>query len=922
MSFIKFLFAFVIAASAAWTCFAQAVVPGWLTDPTAMKEALGKDESYQPPEQFKYPYLSTYYVKPTVTTDEEVKVGIFVTDFESSKIRFLDDSHRFTAFLEYRLKDGVSKVLKLADLPSGDAEFNLGKLVAGNYELRVWAIDQKGRESHRVIHDFRVMSPAAREIPADKVYAMTEDDLAAYGIRNDGDLERVVHVSSNAVKVVKEKRANVPGYTVTIQLDPKTGELPYRAFGKASVIYDADYDKSLVESNAVATAQGLQKLIDEKAAAGYRKVVLLPGTYRISHEKPIDLPDAFTLDLGRSTLKLNQFTGEKCTMVRLASVSDAHLVGGTLEGDYWAHDYKGSEKDSEWVNGFLVSGDSWYCSVEDVTIREIVGYGGSNCIAKDNRGSLAFFCERLPKFAPGGLDAKTGEVDESDSYRFTTDFKSLRSITEKAGRRRLQISKYLGYQGVRTRSWQVTVAWYDADKKFLSSEIAWQFREMLIPEKAAYIRVSVEDKSLESVNPAVYTEELQLVAFRYPINCAIRNCRFERCRCVGYAAAQMKNWLFEGNFFTESGEAEAKCAFDAEDGADQMQDVYFLRNVFRKNPVNNSILTCSGHNFILEKNDGGIHFWGRTHSPCVRDNDIEQATFYCDSRLRSGYARFEENRCTKGIRLGVNDMKERPDNWDFVFSGKTFDGSRDDYKFEVGSAGRVVGCTFKNMPSLCIANAFACTMENCKGWFMKTRWLEVTMKDSLFKNFIGSNRLDRCHFVNSRLQGVGRSTLFLEGCDFTDCAVSGFGGSNVELKQCRFTGSVFEGGWWDHPVRMHFKNCAIATSEKSVFLNLGVYTIGDIHFEGCRISGKQALAHVRDLRPLQFFQGESPDRQLGRMSFKDVDWQSESKMVLTHGSGRNEALSSKSVSIDGSETDWPGGVTVATNLFPTWTLKK
>nr|MCR5752808.1 hypothetical protein [Kiritimatiellia bacterium] len=181
----------LFAIAAAQFAGAAPVLPGYLTDPSVLKDQMPEDGSYQPPEALKYPYVSTYYAKPTVTTGDAVKVGVFVTDFESSKIRFLDDSHRFTAFLEYRPKGGASKTLTLEDLPSGDAEFDLGRLPAGEYEMRVWAVDEQGRESHRVIHDFRVVAPADLKIPADKVYRMTEADLAAYGIRNDGDLERV-----------------------------------------------------------------------------------------------------------------------------------------------------------------------------------------------------------------------------------------------------------------------------------------------------------------------------------------------------------------------------------------------------------------------------------------------------------------------------------------------------------------------------------------------------------------------------------------------------------------------------------------------------------------------------------------------------------------------------------------------------------
>ncbi len=117
----------VAALGAVRLGFAQALVPGYLTDPTAVRDAVGRDESYQPPEAFKYPYVSTYYVRPTVTPDREVQVGFFVTDFDSSRIRFLDDSHRFSAFLEYRPVGGKSRTFVLENLKSGDAEFNLGR---------------------------------------------------------------------------------------------------------------------------------------------------------------------------------------------------------------------------------------------------------------------------------------------------------------------------------------------------------------------------------------------------------------------------------------------------------------------------------------------------------------------------------------------------------------------------------------------------------------------------------------------------------------------------------------------------------------------------------------------------------------------------------------------------------------------------
>ena len=909
------------AVVAAHFAGAAPVLPGYLTDPSVLKDQMPEDGSYQPPEALRYPYVSTYYVKPTVTTGDAVKVGFFVTDFESSKIRFLDDSHRFTAFLEYRPKGGASNVLTLADLPSGDAEFDLGRLPAGEYEMRVWAVDAKGRESHRVIHDFRVVDPADLEIPADKVYRMTEEDLAAYGIRNDGDLERVVHVATNGTStVVKEKRKGVPGYVVTVPLDPETGKLPWQAFKKAKVVYDEGYDKAAVEADAVKTALGLQKLVDEKAAAGFRRFVMLPGTYRLSWTNAVEVPSGLTLDLGEAILKQNGFTGSSSTLVRFASATDAHLVGGTLEGDYWEHDYAGSPNNSEWPTGFFLAGDTWYCSVEGVKVAEITGYGGQNGIAKDDKGWLSFFFERLPAFAPGGLDPRTGEVDASDEYRFTTDYKDLKPVLEK-GRGRLQISKFLGYQGRATRSWQMTVAWYDAEKRFLSAETAWQYREMWIPEGAAFLRVSVEDESAEAANES----GLAATAFRLPVNCAVKDCSFERCRCVGYAASAMKNMLFEGNFFTASGESAACCAFDAEDGWDQMQDVYFLRNVFRDNPRNNSILTCAGHNFVLEENDGDIYFWGRTHSPCVRGNRVGSATYRCDSRLRSGYGRFDGNEYAKAVHLGVNDS--RSDGWDYVLADLDLDGGSAPFVLDVGPAGRVVNCRFRNM-GVGIANAYACSFENCTDTssyqpFPGGRWYEVTVKDCDFNRFRLTNDWERCHFRGTKLGGFYGGRFAAKDCDFADCSIFGLREASLRFGGCTFEGTDLQGNWWEPPSGLLFKDCTIRTKDDAPFLRLGVYTVGRIGFDGCTVSGKQALVDVKDLRrialPPNADPEANPDRKPGSVLFRRTKWESEAGTVLTHAKDGNP--SPKKIAIVDRENDWPEGVAVAADLPPSWELK-
>jgi len=557
--------------------------------------------------------------------------------------------------------------------------------------------------------------------------------------------------------------------------------------------------------------------------------------------------------------------------------------------------------------GFNFTGACEYCTVEKVKVVDITGYGGGNGIGKDRRGGLQYCNEGLGTYTAGGLDPKTGAVDAKDTARFTTDFRPLAKV-KKLGR--IQVSKYLGYQGCSTRSWQLTVCWYDAAKKFISSETCWQYREMFIPAKAEFLSVSVEESNVEAANKC----GLEMTRFRVPTNCTVKDCAFERCRCVGYAASALKNMLFEGNFFTASGESAAKCAFDAEDGWDQMQDCYFLRNKFRGNPVNNSILTCCGHNFILEENDCAIHFWGRTHSPVVRNNTVSTACFGCDNRLRSGYGRFENNRYLNSVDLGRCDGGRRYDTWDFVISGLEYDGAKGDKapSFTTGASGRLVNCTFKNM-YVTVGNAFACRFENCTGdYYPGGRWFETTVKGCKFKYFYGANTFTRCHVTDSYFQGFRGGHFTTKGGEFENCQFQNIEASDINCEGTAFKHCRIASSYWEKPGKMMFAKCAITTSEKEPFVKTGLYTIGKFLFDACTVDGARELVHIGDLRP------QPTDDQPGYIALRGCTWKAKSPKAVTR-SGDN--VSPKKLTLGDKKNKWPKGAAMTdAKLPPTWTL--
>ena len=174
-----FFFSFALSSAV----LADAVVPGEFTDPTNVRKLTDDQQGwwYVAPDHLKYPYISTYYITPTVKTGEKVTIPFFVTDYDNSKIRFGDESFRFTVKFKCLGADGKVREETLENVPSGDGAFEFAPFPEGEYEFCVWAVDAKGIESHRVWHKFRVMTPEALEI------LPRESDIARWRGSNRGE---------------------------------------------------------------------------------------------------------------------------------------------------------------------------------------------------------------------------------------------------------------------------------------------------------------------------------------------------------------------------------------------------------------------------------------------------------------------------------------------------------------------------------------------------------------------------------------------------------------------------------------------------------------------------------------------------------------------------------------------------------------
>ena len=463
------------------------------------------------------------------------------------------------------------------NLMAGDHSVSLGtfpNLDGQEQKFSILCTDKYGRNSHELFNFFLVRN----DIPI-KEYIMTTNDLINYNISNINDTTKLI-----------------------------------------------------------STREGLQKLLDDKQAQRYNRLRLLAGTYRIDHLAPIYIPTRFTLDMNGATLKLHEFTGDKALMMELNNTFDSHAINGTIEGDFYNHDYANSSNDSEWVHGISIGGESKYSSYENLTIKDITGYGTINGIKASRDGKIGYTYwtpsssnSEIKEFKLGDINRNSG-LDIESTNRTTCNFKDITGYSEIGY---LSISIYLGYQGNPCGTWNLICHFYDENKNFIKSTDAYQYRRVAVPSNAKFMRVTILNEA--------YPTNLSIQLFRLPTNCQFKNLKLNNCRAVGIAPQGMNNMLFEDCELTKCGSAVTKCALDAEDGWDMMQDVTFRKLNFHDNPYN-EFLTCAGHNFIVEDMvNGHLYIWGRTKDLVIRNSNLKNCYLGYNNLVRTGICRFSNN---------------------------------------------------------------------------------------------------------------------------------------------------------------------------------------------------------------------------------------------------------------------------------------
>ena len=386
-------------------------------------------------------------------------------------------------------------------------------------------------------------------------------------------------------------------------------------------ITQEDLDKYGVISDGSADTTETWYSMLKDLSKDYNYLILPKGTtYASTPTTSFYLPDRTTVDLNGSTLDLidSDSSTDGGVQITLQQNYDTHLINGYINGDKDTHDFENAT--TEHLMGFSFSGRSKYSSVENIEIKNITGYGmgcGMSADREDpSKGYLWGWIDNISRNVTtkvykgtNGLVFEYNNPDYFDISRFKVD-----------GCNNFSIGRYLGYQGMPCISWYFGLEFYDENKNFIEDIVIMYYRRIFIPPNAKYVKL----KTIGTNKAGFPTSDFGIWSFKVPINCEIKNCKFDDIRAVGIAPGQQESLRIIDCEVSRSGYSYAKCAFDSEDGWEQMHDLYMSGTNFHDNP-NNDWLTCAGLNFLLENNefdDGSMYVWSRTDGIVIRNNKL------------------------------------------------------------------------------------------------------------------------------------------------------------------------------------------------------------------------------------------------------------------------------------------------------------
>ena len=623
------------------------------------------------------PYISTYDFKEKVNIKEEVIIPLYITDYYQREYLYEDTSETFT--INYEIEGTMHTI---NNINAGDYELNLGKCSStGEKEIWIQVIDKRGIKSQK-LYKWVLIIDDTYEITEAQTYTITQEDLDRYGIKNTN--------STN-------------------------------------------------DTDMTNTRLGLTELFKEIKNNGYRKAILLNGTYRVNYttdrSQPIFIPSEFTLDLNQSTIKLNPESEANNMIINLKDCFDSHLINGNIEGDYAERLADGTTNNwgGEGSNALVISGNSRYTTIENCTISYVTGYACTvnygDCFARIplNPDKVSF---RNNIF----INKNTGEEYTLDGVMTSTSI----DISLIVPHEYIMYGVLLMQGGMSGSSFYCFYNFYDENNDFIEQVISQQYRHIRIPNGSKYLKLTLIGNDF---TPSTAIHQLQ--SWARPVNCGYINDEFLETRTCALNPNQYQDLRLKNLNFTRCGYSITPVPFDFEDGWQNSIDTYINNcNIIEKaSSATAGMVFCSGFNHIIENcpSLGRVVYRAGVNGSVFRNNSNTKTNFEYENRGRnfSGYARIYNN--------------------NFVEGGCIAKSAEDNNRI-------IKNCTFYNSSST------YSTLQNCKFDFSTTipDGVDLTL-------FLTSNVLDNCIINNAPSYTLRVSDTNFINCELNNCKFDMYG---------------------------------------------------------------------------------------------------------------------------------------------------
>lgn len=645
------------------------------------------------PNPLEIPYISNRYITPTWDVNDDVILDMYTCDYYQTD--FMCEPPVYQDFTLILNLDGN---ISYHSIKSGDLHLNIGKQSEGDHWFTVQVRDSYGRYSHELYEEFRVINTVNHNAEIDNnIYTVTSDDLTNYGIDNTDN-----------------------------------------------------------EANALTTKQGLQRLMDDKAAEGVRKLILPKGTYQIEVETKLGLsnidtatenekssalqyemnnlsiPDRFTLDLNgsRMRIKTTEYWQNVYRMMTIVNKYDSHVINGTFEGDYRRRSNEQRPNglpSAEMGSCFSIMGNSRYCSFENIRVELFPGYCCSMGVHGDSNKTN--FSYKFQGFTNVNIDKNGNEFYEENKW--TSSYYPLPSNLYDS--KTILIGQYLGNGWTaQSDAWNVDYHLYDENKKLIKTIHGFQYREFVKPVETRFIRCTYYCKSTDNrPDPAAYLEGIELVAIDYakPRNCTFKNLYFYDTRTCGLNPNQGNNLLIEGCKYDNCATNITPVCVDFEDGWYLMQDYMYRNNEVIVPVGTGDVVTDGGMNIMFKNNiNHRILMQGHFGVGYLFENnkEIKRESFSRNPKLGYQYCITRNEEFSGGI-IGFNIPSDETfiaRNFKMFETTPSSIGGENSYYLNADIDGNnMQGATSTSIVALPMGKYVNSSIKNYTGWTTaRTKW--------------------------------------------------------------------------------------------------------------------------------------------------------------------------------------------------------